>query len=1150
MTRSFKALFALSAVLLFSVVCAAQDTTWVQTYTWEDQNNPDTDYDSPGRQWFTLPDGSESYQKILMYYTLKCFEDGTAGGLGFPCGEWDYLSYSFLYEHTGLMDSNYVSHPHYLYDNQDFDAISLRSEGYSDFYQTELTLTTVDETTSETVVDLSQNTSTTTYPMGGFLPKMRTQMLWTADELAAAGMVAGEVDGLKMYVTYAIEDYDALQIRVAQVDDTEISSMQEPEWTDVYLWDNDPGMWWTHYHFNEAINWDGSSSLLVEWSYENAGFGLDNSVGAGDAGFNSTVVAGGTDRYVKLGWYDAIKVPAEAFATVDDQVTISMWVKGGDELPVNTYAFEGVNAANQRVLNAHLPWSNSNMYWDAGGVDGYDRIFGPADVDEIKGQWNHWAFTKNTGTGVMNIYLNGDLWLTGSDRDNSMAGIVKFFIGGSAGQSTFWHGDMDEFAVFDVELSAEVIQEWLYKDITPSHPSWSNLQVYYPFNAESGGLVDDASDNSNHGIMVGSPERKLFAANELFRNLQVETVRPDIQFVAGEYVTSTSTTIELTEVPVPPTYLAEYAIEGYDVQLTATDERWEEGYGVTYDITGLGVDSTFYPADTDQANDTLWYHQAPFEVVNRIEIGRYITPYGINLDLDDDGWTWVFDVTDYAPLLQGEVDLQCGNWQELLDLRFAFIEGTPARDVVDVENMWTGSHGASNWEENIPERTVELEDGEEMARLKARTSGHGNPGCAEFCYNTHGVTLNGVTHWDWEIMQDCSDIGLFPQGGTWVYARAGWCPGEKVTTHDVELTEFLDGNTFTLDYDANELGAGNYVFEGQLITYGAPNFTNEAEVSEILAPSDNKLYNRFNPTCTEARIVVRNNGAEPLTSLTITYGVQGGPTETFAWTGNLPFTESEEVVLLYDHDELYIGGDESFANFEVTVSEPNGQADEQDNNDTAVSTFHRPETYAYGEGDDDDNRLIMWVNTNNHYWETEYELMNRLGNTVFFKDDFTASESYRDTLQINAGCYTFELRDSGQDGLDFFANDETNGSCRLKQAVGPTLHYFEADFGKSIRKTFYWDTDLVSVDELDAVVPTCTVYPNPTSGGIYVKYSGLQNNVYLRILDGQGRIVKDQQLGGHGVGTADLSDWDAAPGMYIVQLHDGNQWVTRRIIRE
>ncbi|MFN9393389.1 MAG: hypothetical protein ACK57W_08705, partial [Flavobacteriales bacterium] len=106
MPHHHSAILVMIAHLLFLTTPAlAQpgDTTIVQTYTFETQNNPLTDYDSPGRRWFEFPasDNGVQYQKILMLHTLKCFEDGTAGGLGFPCGEWDYLSYNYLYKHTG-----------------------------------------------------------------------------------------------------------------------------------------------------------------------------------------------------------------------------------------------------------------------------------------------------------------------------------------------------------------------------------------------------------------------------------------------------------------------------------------------------------------------------------------------------------------------------------------------------------------------------------------------------------------------------------------------------------------------------------------------------------------------------------------------------------------------------------------------------------------------------------------------------------------------------------------------------------------------------------------------------------------------------------------------------------------------------------------
>ena len=51
-------------------------------------------------------------------------------------------------------------------------------------------------------------------------------------------------------------------------------------------------------------------------------------------------------------------------------------------------------------------------------------------------------------------------------------------------------------------------------------------------------------------------------------------------------------------------------------------------------------------------------------------------------------------------LLRDSVQLEAGNWQELLDLKFHFIEGAPARDVLGVEAFWKGQYGLS-FDQNI-----------------------------------------------------------------------------------------------------------------------------------------------------------------------------------------------------------------------------------------------------------------------------------------------------------------------------------------------------------------------------------------------------------------------------------------------------------------
>ena len=81
-----------------------------------------------------------------------------------------------------------------------------------------------------------------------------------------------------------------------------------------------------------------------------------------------------------------------------------------------------------------------------------------------------------------------------------------------------------------------------------------------------------------------------------------------------------------------------------------------------------------YPCgEWDYLTHTLIY-KPKGDTVEAFQLGSFVTPYGKRLNLGGEkGWTWVYDVIDYAPLLRGEVDITSGNNQELLDLKFLLI---------------------------------------------------------------------------------------------------------------------------------------------------------------------------------------------------------------------------------------------------------------------------------------------------------------------------------------------------------------------------------------------------------------------------------------------------------------------------------------------
>ncbi len=141
-----------------------------------------------------------------------------------------------------------------------------------------------------------------------------------------------------------------------------------------------------------------------------------------------------------------------AFASVTNQVTIAFW-QWGDSARAQSI-LGGSSAYGARTLNVHLPWTDNNVYWDAGRT-GYDRIQKNA-AGLFAGEWSHWAFVKNATTGTMEIYRNGALWQSGTGKTKVMSNLGTFSLA-SEGAGNYWKGKLDEVMVFDEALGASQI---------------------------------------------------------------------------------------------------------------------------------------------------------------------------------------------------------------------------------------------------------------------------------------------------------------------------------------------------------------------------------------------------------------------------------------------------------------------------------------------------------------------------------------------------------------------------------------------------------------------------------------------------------------------------------------------------------------------
>jgi hypothetical protein len=156
-----------------------------------------------------------------------------------------------------------------------------------------------------------------------------------------------------------------------------------------------------------------------------------------------------------------MKFSGTEISALSEEVTVSLWINGDPEVQPGagiTFAATDTPMGLAKQLNAHMPWSSSYVYFDAGGDStNYDRVSWLAPAQAYKYGWNHYAFTKNVQTGQQKIYHNGNLEATASGK-TKLLNIAEIAIGMATNEaSTPYVGRVDDFRIYNVELTADEI---------------------------------------------------------------------------------------------------------------------------------------------------------------------------------------------------------------------------------------------------------------------------------------------------------------------------------------------------------------------------------------------------------------------------------------------------------------------------------------------------------------------------------------------------------------------------------------------------------------------------------------------------------------------------------------------------------------------
>ncbi len=209
-----------------------------------------------------------------------------------------------------------------------------------------------------------------------------------------------------------------------------------------------------------------SDAALVGWWKFDDGSGevAKDSSGKGYHGTitNPLWVAGHYGGALNFEGTSYVDVPPESWSTIERQATVSFWAYGNPDLqPQANFIFGAFSdpANNEaRRMSAHVPWSDGTIYFDTGGPS-YNRINKAGSATDYEGTWTFWTFLKNADTGDQQVYINGELWHSGTGMTNTMEGVTKFTIGTKPSLAEGWYqGMIDDFRLYDHALTLEEIQ--------------------------------------------------------------------------------------------------------------------------------------------------------------------------------------------------------------------------------------------------------------------------------------------------------------------------------------------------------------------------------------------------------------------------------------------------------------------------------------------------------------------------------------------------------------------------------------------------------------------------------------------------------------------------------------------------------------------
>lgn len=246
----------------------------------------------------------------------------------------------------------------------------------------------------------------------------------------------------------------------------------------------------------------------------------------------------------------------------------------------------------------------------------------------------------------------------------------------------------------------------------------------------------------------------------------------------------------------------------------------------------------------------------------------------------------------------------------------------------------------------------------------------------------------------------------------------------------------------------------------------------DVEISSIVSPNGTSCGDVFDPV-----VVLKNNGANTVTAVDISYDINGAGGQVFNWTGSLASGQTVNVTL---PTVTSPAGNNTFNATTISGTINGTNNDEDTSNDDASAS------YTIEEG----SAVNLTFLADCYGTETEWNITDGNGQVVVsggpYQDQVGGTEDNR-SLCLADGCYVFTITDSFGDGLNGSTEQscDTDGNYQITDENGAVLVTMDnVSFGSEATHDF-----CIGEDPQDPPVPAFTADQTSICPGDQVVYT-------------------------------------------------------------